>query len=181
MISPSQFWLYGWPVCLNFAMDFADYFVVDDPFRFWYFIERGFAVNIFRFGSHSWFLGFKEFSVLEFFWNFYNHVSGSCRGLAQICHACCIYFLVYGFGLNFSCLLIFFLDSDRICRAYFHFCFILFWILCLFISLGPRSIYFLVLFCLFRFVGTWLLFRGPWCQMFVLFQFKSCILMWSWT
>ena len=34
-------------------MDFADDFVVDDLLTFGYFIERGFAVNTFRFGSHA--------------------------------------------------------------------------------------------------------------------------------
>ena len=31
MLFPSQFWLYGWCVCLNFAMDFADDYGVNDP------------------------------------------------------------------------------------------------------------------------------------------------------
>ena len=54
MLSPSQFWMDGWRVCLNFAMDFVDDFKVDDPLTFYYFLEGGFAVNIFRFGIHSW-------------------------------------------------------------------------------------------------------------------------------
>ena len=53
-MTPSKFWLDGWCVCLNFAMDFADNFVFDDPLTFCYFLEGEFAVNIFRFGSHSW-------------------------------------------------------------------------------------------------------------------------------
>ena len=48
-------------------MDFADDFVVDDPLTFCYYLEGGFSANIFRFGSHSWFFGFTEFGVLEFF------------------------------------------------------------------------------------------------------------------
>ena len=35
-------------------MDFADDFVFDDPLIFGYFIEGGFAADIFRFGSHAW-------------------------------------------------------------------------------------------------------------------------------
>ena len=54
MLPPSQLWLDGWRVFLNFAMDFADDFVVDDPLTFCYFLEGEFAANIFRFGSHSW-------------------------------------------------------------------------------------------------------------------------------
>ena len=82
MLSPYQLWLDGWRVCLNFAMDFSGDFVVDDPLIFCYFLEGGFAVNIFRFGSHScslvspsllWFnlygIVFTKFSVLELFWS----------------------------------------------------------------------------------------------------------------
>ena len=36
-------------------MDFADDFVVDDPLTFCYFLEGGFAANIFRFVSHPCF------------------------------------------------------------------------------------------------------------------------------
>ena len=57
---PYQFWLNSWRVCLYFAMDFADDFVVDDPVTFYYFIEREFATNIFRFGSHSWLFLFHQ-------------------------------------------------------------------------------------------------------------------------
>ena len=46
-------------------MNFADDFVVDDPLTFFYFIEREFAVNTFRFGSNSWILYFTKFGVLE--------------------------------------------------------------------------------------------------------------------
>ena len=46
-------------------MDFADGFVVDDPFTFAYFLEGGFATNIFRFEVHSWIFYFTEFGVLE--------------------------------------------------------------------------------------------------------------------
>ena len=73
------------------------------------------------------------------------------------------------FGIFFSCLLawlefsvLVFLDLARRCRACFRF--ILFY-------RGSRSISFLVLFGLFRFVSTWLLLRGPWCRMFF-FRFK---------
>ena len=61
-------------------MHFADGFVVDDPLTFCYFLEGGFAANIFRFGSHYWFfwihrswcdwvsiIFFTEFGVLDFF------------------------------------------------------------------------------------------------------------------
>ena len=33
MLSFDQLWLYGWHFRLNFAMDFADGFVVDDPLK----------------------------------------------------------------------------------------------------------------------------------------------------
>ena len=61
MLSPSQFWLDGWRVCLYFAMDFADDFLVDDPLTFFYFLEGGFSANIFRFGSNSWIFLFHQF------------------------------------------------------------------------------------------------------------------------
>ena len=65
MLPPSQFWLDGWRVCLNFLMDFADNFVVEDPLTFCYFLEGEFSANIFRFGSHSWTFFFTDFGVLE--------------------------------------------------------------------------------------------------------------------
>ena len=61
MLPPSQFWLGGWHVCSNFAINFADDFVVDDPLTFFYFLEGGFAANIFRFGSHSGIFLFRRF------------------------------------------------------------------------------------------------------------------------
>ena len=89
----------GWRVCLNFAMDFADDFVLNEPLTSGCFIEGGFAANIFRFQSHSWIFfspssvclnypcylcftkidvlelsrdDFTKFVVLEFFWNRQN-------------------------------------------------------------------------------------------------------------
>ena len=63
-------------------MDFEDNFVVNEPLIFFYFVEEGFSVNIFRFGIHSRIflfcrfvvlkfsrIVFTKFSVLEFFWN----------------------------------------------------------------------------------------------------------------
>ena len=41
-------------------MDLADDFVVNDPLTFCYFLERGFAANVFRFGSHSWIFLFLQ-------------------------------------------------------------------------------------------------------------------------
>ena len=54
MLSPSQFLLDCWRICLDFAMDFADDFVVNDPLIFCYFLEGKSAANIFRFGIHYW-------------------------------------------------------------------------------------------------------------------------------
>ena len=68
MLSPSQFWLYGWRVCLYFAIGFADGFVVDDPI----FFEGVFAANILRFEIHFWLflfrknLGLRELSRVNF-------------------------------------------------------------------------------------------------------------------
>ena len=70
---------------MNFAMDFADDFVVDDPLTFCYFLEG----NLLRISSGlELILGifcftkfvvleisrddFTEFSVIEFFWNRHN-------------------------------------------------------------------------------------------------------------
>ena len=60
MLYPSQFWLDGWHVLLNFAIDSADDFLVDDSLTFCYSLEGGFAANIFRFGSHSWIFLFRR-------------------------------------------------------------------------------------------------------------------------
>ena len=38
MLPPSQLWMDGWRVCLNFTIDFADYCVVNDPLTFWIFL-----------------------------------------------------------------------------------------------------------------------------------------------
>ena len=75
ILSPTQFWLDGWRVCLNFAMDFADDFVVDDPLQKTKTkLEVVFAANIFRFGSHSRFFGFTKCCVLKFFYNCFHQV-----------------------------------------------------------------------------------------------------------
>ena len=50
---------------MNFATDFADDFVVDDPLTFGDFLAGEFAANIFRFGSHARIFCFAEFGVLE--------------------------------------------------------------------------------------------------------------------
>ena len=92
-----------------------------------------------------------------------------------------IVFSCYGIGLNMLCLLILFLDPAQTCRACFRFCFVLLWILCLSFYHWSRAVSFIVLFLLFWFVGTWLLFQGPWRCIFVFLGFRSCILMWSWT
>ena len=66
-------------------MDFTDYFVVDDPLTFCYFLEGGFLrissgleviLGIFCFTEFGVLElsrdDFTEFSVLEFFWNRHN-------------------------------------------------------------------------------------------------------------
>ena len=72
-------------------------------------------------------------------------------------------FLVNCLGSNFPCLLFLILYLARGCRACFRFYSILSFF---FVSCGRRAIYFLVLYCLIRFDGTWSFFRGPWCRMF---------------
>ena len=69
-------------------MDFANDFLVDDPLKFFYFLEGEFAVNIFRFGSHS-------------------------CSLVSLSSVCLIFLKLYGWategiGSNFPCLLNFF-------------------------------------------------------------------------
>ena len=48
-------------------MDFADDFVVDDSLNFFDFLEEEFAVNIYRFGSHSCYLVSLSLMSFNFF------------------------------------------------------------------------------------------------------------------
>ena len=118
-------------------MYFADDFVVDDSLTFCYFLVGEFAANIFRFGINSWLFLFH----LVWCAQIYLELSESS-------------FLVNWLGSNFPCLLFLFLDLAQRCRACFRFYSIFAWILWLFVSRGARAVSFLVLFGLFRFVGT---------------------------
>ena len=139
MLSPSQFWLDGWRVCLNFAIDFADDFVVDDPLIFGYFLEGEFAANIFRFISHAWIFLFTKFCVLELSrWLFHqDRYDWILLGSSEFS------FLVNWLGSNFPCLLFLILDLARSCRVCFCFYSISSFV---FVSRGCRAIYFLVFF-----------------------------------
>ena len=141
MLPPSQFWLDGWCICLNFAMDFADDFVVDDPLTFGYFLEGEFAANIFSFGSHDRVFCFTEFSVLEF-----------SKDDCWFHLICCAWFLLWlsefsfivnWLGSNLLCLLFLTFDLARSCRAYFFFYSIF---LYLFVSCGRRAVSFILFF-----------------------------------
>ena len=69
------------------------------PFTFFYFLEREFAANIFRFGSHAWIFfakfgvlefsrdDFTEFGVLKLFWDCQNSLFLLIVS-ALICRAC---------------------------------------------------------------------------------------------
>ena len=97
-------------------------------------------------------------------------------------------FLVNCLGSNFLCLLFFIFGLDWRCRACFRFFFFLIrfrfsrmpcrLFSCL-LSRRRLSVSFLVFYCLIRFDGTWSFLLGNWCWIFVSFQIKSCILMWS--
>ena len=138
---------------------------------YFYFFRGGFSANIFRFGSHSCYFVSASSVFLDFSWFIWLGQVGARfkfsvlvelvflrRGSAQICRAC---FRFFSFVLILCdpMAFLFFLHrgSARICRACFILCFLLRWscvIPCPFFS-------FLVLFGFIRFVGTWLLLRGP--------------------
>ena len=169
-------------------MDFADDFVVDDPLTFYYFLEGGFAVNIFRFGSHFWIFLFHQVRCA---WNIlvvFVSSSLACLNYLEIISFSSVCLNSSGMiRIHFSCeldwlefsVLIFFLNLALSCCACFRFYFISFWIPYLFVSRGPRAVSFLVFFGMIRFVGTWSFLQGPWCRIFVFFRFINCILMCS--
>ena len=135
MMTPSQFWLDCWRVCLNFAMDFADNFVVEDPLTFCYFLEGEFAANIFRFGIHCWLFWFHQVWCAWIFYNQFHRVWCAWIFLESLEPS----FLVYWPGSNLPCLLIFFrLGLNLPCLFPF---FPLSWILWLFFSCGFRAIF----------------------------------------
>ena len=155
MMPPAQFWLDGWRACLNFAMDFADDFVFDDPLTFYYFLEGDFSVNIFRFGIHYWLFWFHRVWCDQFFLQSFSpslvclNLSGTvrivylgyvedclefsllveslflCMVSDQICHACWSCFYTW---IEFSMPVSVFLLSWIPCRFFSFFCVIL--ILC---------------------------------------------------
>ena len=120
MPSHYQLWLDGWRVCLNFAMDFAHNFVVDDPLTFFF----------------SWKVIFCEYiqfwkSLLDPFvlpslvcLNYLEMISPSSvclnfSGIVRILFSCELAWLefvvlvnfVFRLGLKLLCLFLFFLFS----------------------------------------------------------------------
>ena len=190
MLSPSQLWLDGWCICLNFSMDFADDFVVDDPLTFGYFLEGGFSANIFRFGSCARNFSFTEFGVLELSkddcWFHLLRCAWFLLGSLEFS------FLVNWLVSNLPCLLFLIFNLARSCRACFRFYSIF---SCVFVSCGRRSVSFLFFFladafpfifflCTIFFVSSGrpsvsflvlyrlIRFDDTWCRMFVCFWFK---------
>ena len=115
MLSPFQFWLGGWRICLYFAMDFADDFVVDDLLTFFYFLKGGFAANIFWFGSHSWIFFFTKCGVLEL--SLFSCFTEF--GVIELSRDDFTEFVVLEFFCNHHNPLFLWIGLSRICRAWF--------------------------------------------------------------
>ena len=141
MLSPSQFWLDGWRSFLNFAMDFADKFVVGDPSHLVIFLKGGFLWISSGFEVILGYFCFSDFGVLELsrddcwfrqFW-----CAWILLGSSELS------FLVNWPGSNFACLLFFILDLAQSCRACFRFYYIFSFV---FVSSGRRAVSLPVLF-----------------------------------
>ena len=130
------------------------------------------------------YFSFTEFCVLELFkddcWFHRVRCAWILPGSSELS------FLVNWLGSNLPCLLCLTLDLDQSCRDCFRFYYIFLFVFVsrerysvsfLVLFLADTEPFFLFLFCLIWYVGTWSFLRGTWCRMFVLFRFKYCILM----
>ena len=153
MLSPSQVWLDGWRFWLNFVMDFADDFVVDDLLTFFNFLEVVFAANIFRFGSHSWIFMFHRFRYAWITFVIFVSPSSACLNYLEMISpsSVCLNFfrivripfswLLLRLELSVLVIFVFRLGSKWPCLFLFYSIFSL-----VFVSCGRLSVSFLVLF-----------------------------------
>ena len=155
MLPPSQFWLDGWSICLNFAVNFADDFVVDDP-RACFFL-KGLLLQIYS--GLELILGYLVLPSLVWL-DFLESISPSLVSsnfseIVRILYSCVLA------RFKFAVIVDFFHRLGSKLPCLFPFYFIILWIPCILFSRGSCAVSFFVLFVLFRFVGNWLLFQGP--------------------